>query len=400
MLAGDLPQHFDAVHARHVDIERDHVRVQLVDFLQPDGAIHGGADDFDGRIALQHLRDQLAHQRRIVDHQHADFLAHAMAPTAGIRERCETTAETFKIKTTVPSPRIEAPLTIGEVISSSSSALMTSSSSPIRLSTARPKRRAPAPMTTTNVRLASFVDLTFGFEAFEAHQREDLFAQLEDFMIVHAVHIAFGQAGNFHDGRNRHGVEAAGHVKQERLNAGERERNHQAEGGAFADFAFDLDVAFQIVEGGFHHVESDAAAGNFSDFVGGAEAGSKKQIVRFGFVEAAAIFFLQDAALDRRANHFFAIDAAAIVHDFDHDLIALVIGVERYRAARGFSGSGAFGGGFDAVVGGIADQMRERLGERVQNAFVEIGVLPGNFQGDILVAQLGHVANHAREAAE
>ena len=61
-------------------------------------------------------------------------------------------------------------------------------------------------------------------------------------------------------------------MKQERLNAGERERNHQAEGGAFADFAFDLDGALQIVEGCLDHIESDAAAGNFSDLVGGAEA--------------------------------------------------------------------------------------------------------------------------------
>ncbi len=101
-----------------------------------------------------------------------------------------------------------------------------------------------------------------------------------------------------------------------------------------------------------------------------------------------------------RANHFFAIDAAAVVHDFDHDLIALVVGVQRNGATRGFSCGGAFGGRFDAVVGRIADQMRERLGECVQNAFIEIGVLPGNFQGDILVAQLGHIPNDPREAAE
>ena len=48
----------------------------------------------------------------------------------------------------------------------------------------------------------------------------------------------------------------------------------------------------------------------------------------------------------------------------------------------------------------LRTKMRERLGECVENAFVEIGVLPGDFQGDFLVAQLGHIANDAREAAE
>ena len=38
-------------------------------------------------------------------------VAHAMAPRGMARERRESTAGTFRIRTTVPSPRIEAPLT-------------------------------------------------------------------------------------------------------------------------------------------------------------------------------------------------------------------------------------------------------------------------------------------------
>ena len=104
MLARDLAQHFDAVHARHFQIERDDVRAQLLNFSQADQAIHGGADDFDRGIAEQHLRNQLPHQRGIIDHQDANSFAHAIAPTAGMRDRCETTAGTFRISTTVPSP--------------------------------------------------------------------------------------------------------------------------------------------------------------------------------------------------------------------------------------------------------------------------------------------------------
>ena len=36
MLARDLAQHFDAVHARHVQIERHHVRAKFGDLFQPD----------------------------------------------------------------------------------------------------------------------------------------------------------------------------------------------------------------------------------------------------------------------------------------------------------------------------------------------------------------------------
>ncbi len=52
------------------------------------------------------------------------------------------------------------------------------------------------------------------------------------------------------------------------------------------------------------------------------------------------------------------------------------------------------------MIGGIADQVSERFRESVENAFVEIGGLPGDFEADILVARFGDVANDAREAAE
>jgi hypothetical protein len=52
------------------------------------------------------------------------------------------------------------------------------------------------------------------------------------------------------------------------------------------------------------------------------------------------------------------------------------------------------------MVDGVAHEMHERLAERVQNALVEISVLAGKFQGDVLAALFGDVAYHARKAAE
>ena len=57
-------------------------------------------------------------------------------------------------------------------------------------------------------------------------------------------------------------------------------------------------------------------------------------------------------------------------------------------------------GVFDAVVGGVANHVGERLAERVENAFVEIGVLSGDFDADVFVAQLGDIANDAWKAPE
>ena len=53
MGAHDLAQGLDAVHARHFQIQGDGVGSVLLDFLEGEGSVHGGADDVDLRVALQ-----------------------------------------------------------------------------------------------------------------------------------------------------------------------------------------------------------------------------------------------------------------------------------------------------------------------------------------------------------
>src|SRR5260370_6358082 len=74
--------------------------------------------------------------------------------------------------------------------------------------------------------------------------------------------------------------------------------------------------------------------------------------------------------------------------------------IEIDSAAGGFGGSKAIVRGFDAVGDGVSNEMHEGLGKRVKDALVEIGVLPGDFQRDILAALLGDIAKEARETAE
>ena len=64
--AGDLPQSFHAVHARHVEIESDHVRLEFFDLAQGKAAVNGRPYHFDGLVALQDLRNHLAHERGVI----------------------------------------------------------------------------------------------------------------------------------------------------------------------------------------------------------------------------------------------------------------------------------------------------------------------------------------------
>src|SRR4029077_12158089 len=167
----DFFQGVDSVQSGHFQIERHHLRRQVVDFLQRKIAVHRRAHNLDRVIPFENVGNQLAHQSRIIHHQDSHWLSHAWPPAvprarvslvctpplvfvwtaldsrsairgpfASARPRVKRSirAIMFRMRTTLPSPRIDAPLTRSVVIDWSSSALMTSSSSPSRASTMTP----------------------------------------------------------------------------------------------------------------------------------------------------------------------------------------------------------------------------------------------------------------------
>ena len=63
----------DAVHARHLDVERDHVGVGGTDHLARDQRVGRRADARHVGLRVDDLGQQAAHQRRVVDDQHLDL---------------------------------------------------------------------------------------------------------------------------------------------------------------------------------------------------------------------------------------------------------------------------------------------------------------------------------------
>src|SRR5438105_852297 len=101
MMLGDLAQCLEAIHTRHLEVERDNVRPKLVDLLESEAAVHGGADNLDGVVALENLRNQFPHESGIVYYEDAHRFAHACAPLAPSRPMRPTTAWIFRMSTTV-----------------------------------------------------------------------------------------------------------------------------------------------------------------------------------------------------------------------------------------------------------------------------------------------------------
>jgi hypothetical protein len=65
----------EAVHFRHLDVEREHVRIERLDHLARHQRVGRGADHFEIALAIDDVGQQAAHQRRVIDDQHAG-LAH------------------------------------------------------------------------------------------------------------------------------------------------------------------------------------------------------------------------------------------------------------------------------------------------------------------------------------
>src|SRR5208283_2168830 len=83
MLRHNLPQERKAIHARHLDIERDYIRNLLADALRSDIGIGSRGDDLDLRIACEYFAERLAHYGGIVDDEDPDFrLGHKLVLTS------------------------------------------------------------------------------------------------------------------------------------------------------------------------------------------------------------------------------------------------------------------------------------------------------------------------------
>ena len=64
----------EAVHLRHLEIERDDVGLQLKGHLQPLFAVAGATDDLELGHTFEHRGDRLAVERRVVDDEDANGL--------------------------------------------------------------------------------------------------------------------------------------------------------------------------------------------------------------------------------------------------------------------------------------------------------------------------------------
>ena len=75
-LGHQLSEKSDAVHARHLDIERDHIRPFAAHLFDRKEWVGSRANDPDIGIAIENGAHHLAHNRRVIDDHDLDFFSH------------------------------------------------------------------------------------------------------------------------------------------------------------------------------------------------------------------------------------------------------------------------------------------------------------------------------------
>ena len=91
------------------------------------------------------------------------------------------------------------------------------------------------------------------------------------------------------------------------------------------------------------------------------------------------------------------VEAAAVVGDFDDDVAAFVPGRQPDRALRRLAGGDPLGRTFDAVIGAVAHQVRERILDQIEHLAVELGIGAAHRKLDVLAELGAQVAHHARQ---
>ena len=114
----------------------------------------------------------------------------------------------------------------------------------------------------------------------------------------------------------------------------------------------------------------------------------------------AACSGLRMALGDRLLDDHREIDAVAVIADLDDHLVALMIGIEADGSFGRFTGGSALQRRLDPVIDGVAQQVHHGLGQRVQNALVEVGILALDDDVDLAAGLFGGVTHHPGQTAE
>ena len=210
--------------------------------------------------------------------------------------------------------------------------------------------------------------------------------------------LGFGVDANELDhGKLRNGETLATGFHDQRRDDGERQRNLDGEAEALALHRLHVDAAADLIDVVANHIHADAAAGHAGDLLGGREAGREDELLDLGFRHLVELGLGDEPVGQSLFLDPLDVEAAAVIGDADDDMPALVIGGQPDDALLRLASGDPVGPRLQAVVGGVAHHVGERILDALQHLAVELGVGAVQLELDVLAELGGKIADDARQ---
>ena len=211
-------------------------------------------------------------------------------------------------------------------------------------------------------------------------------------------HVAVGPGPHdFFEVRLRDGVALTAVLHRERRHDGERERDRDVHARALARRGVEFDAATHGAHRGFDHVHAHAAPRDAGDACGRGEAGAEDEAEPVAVGERLRLLGRHEPAFQRAFADAVHREPGAVVTQLQMHAAALLPGAQFEPALAGLARRGACRRVLDAVIHGVAHQVRERVLECVDHGLVELGGAALEFEVHLLAARRGGLARDARQ---
>src|SRR5471030_1449344 len=236
--------------------------------------------------------------------------------------------------------------------------------------------------------------------AFEVEQGQGLIPHDHHFLAVHHVGARQVEVEDLVDVDQREGERLVAQHHHQGWHDRQGQRHLDDDLRALALGRVNVDRTIELADLGLYHVHAHATAGHVGNFGLGREARGEDQVVALGVGQAVGGVLVHHATLDRDIAQNRRVHAFAVIGDRQQDMVAFLLGRQNHLAIAGLARGFAFFRRFDAVVDGVAHQVDQRVGQGLDQVFVEVGFFTHQFQVDFFLELTSQVANQAWEAAE
>ena len=183
------------------------------------------------------------------------------------------------------------------------------------------------------------------------------------------------------------------HAVQDRQRQREPHRHPRTD----PEHGIDFDTPTHGLDVAADYVHPDPPAGNIGHLLCGRKSRLEDQVE--DFLIGHLIGNLQ-TPLTSLGQNLVARQAATVIADLDHDIPALMIGLQGNRPDRTLACSNALLRKFDAVVQTVANKVRQWVRDTFDQPLVEFRRFPGCLEFHLFAELAGQIANHPWEAGK